>query len=80
METPVIVDNEHFLIVQSTDSHIRRLPSLIQTVLCHLCSVSRLTFSERKKKKNWTTAFYIYSVTADGIGSLASIADYFGKE
>ena len=81
IQTPVIVDicKGQFLPVQATDSHIRKLPSLIRTVFCHLCAVIRLTFS-LNLKKNGRQLFYIYSVTADGIGSLASIADYFGKE
>ena len=60
--------------VQSRNSHIRSLPSLIQTVLNRA-----YPFSERKKK-NGRKLFYIRSVTSDGIGSLASIADHFGKD
>ena len=42
-------------------------------------AVITLTFS-LKVKKNGRQLFYIYSVTADGIGGLALIAHYFGKE
>ena len=64
-----------YLYVQSRNSHSRKLPSLIRTVLN-----KAYPFSERKKEKNGQQLFYIYSVTADGIGSLASVADYFGKD
>ena len=42
-------------------------------------AVITLTFSV-KVNQNGRQLFYIYSVTADGIGSLALIAYYFGKE
>ena len=84
IQTPEIVDicNGQFLPVQTTDSHIRKLPSLIRTVLCHLCAVirSNKAYLFCEPKKNGRQHFYIYSVTADRTGSLASIADYFGSE
>ena len=62
IQTPVIVDicKGQFLPVQATDSHIRKLPSLIRTVFCHLCAVIRLTFSLNLKKMD--DSFSIFTV------------------
>ena len=62
IQTPVIVDicKGQFLPVQGTDSHIRKLPSLIRTVFCHLCAVIRLTFSLNLKKMD--DSFSIFTV------------------
>ena len=62
IQTPEIVDicNGQFLPVQATDSHIRKLPSLIRTVFCHLCAVIRLTFSLNLKKMD--DSFSIFTV------------------
>ena len=62
IQTPVIVDicKGQFLPVQATDSHIRKLPSLIRTVFCHLFAVIRLTFSLNLKKMD--DSFSIFTV------------------
>ena len=62
IQTPVIVDicKGQFLPVQATGSHIRKLPSLIRTVFCHLCAVIRLTFSLNLKKMD--DSFSIFTV------------------
>ena len=70
IQTPEIVDicNGQFLPVQATDSHIRKLPSLIRTVLCHLCAVIRLTFSVNLKRMDDSISiFTVLQLTAQEV-------------
>ena len=70
IQTPVIVDicKGQFLPVQATDSHIRKLPSLIRTVLCHLCAVIRLTFSVNLKRMDDSISiFTVLQLTAQEV-------------
>ena len=70
IQTAEIVDicNGQFLPVQATDSHIRKLPSLIRKVLCHLCVVIRLTFSlNLKRMDDSISIFTVLQLTAQEV-------------